>query len=81
VETVKSFKMRASELSEEIEDISEEVAEDGHVPALQQALQSLAEFNTERFDTTSPAGRATLMDQFASAATAVKTAAERAQRS
>ena len=80
VQTVESFKERASELSAEMDDLSNEMSDPG-VPAVQQALETLAEFNTERFDTTSPSGRSTLMDQFCTAATAVKSAAERAQRS
>jgi hypothetical protein len=79
-ETVESFKSRASDLCGEIDDVSNEVKGDVQIPAIQQSLDTLADIETERFDSTSPAGRATLLDQIQSAAVAEKAAVQRAHQ-
>jgi hypothetical protein len=80
VETVKSFKDRAEDLKDEIKGLADEAPSNGDIPAVTQALETLAEFDVHRFDETAPEGMATLLDQFKSAAMDVKTAVARAQR-
>jgi hypothetical protein len=80
VETVNAFKERASDLSEEIGEVADVPVADPQIPAVQQALDNLARFDTDRFETTSPAGRLTLLDQFRNAAMDIRTAVQRARR-
>ena len=80
VKTIEGYKSRAEDLRNSLEDLSREAMAGTDLTALKQALLTMEDFDTSKIDSSSPSGRASLLDQFQGLATNVQAAVTRVRQ-
>lgn len=80
VKTMKGYQSRAKDLRHTLDGLSNEAMAGTDLTALKQALQTLHDFDTSKLDSSSPSGRASLLDQFQGLATNLQAAVSRVRQ-